>query len=348
MTLVEKAHEQSAGAAGGLKDLLIRPFDYSDADYAEVVAIDTLVYPEYPSTIEEWKDDDAKRDPKCQHQRFVAVHDGMIVGFASYGQHSGMYHPQRFNIGATVLPEHQGRGIGKALYAMLLNTLASFEPLSLRTNVREDMTRGVRFLQARGFVEDMKSWESRLHVPGFDFAPYVDAEAKMLVHGHRVATLAELMARDPDHRRKLYELIWACEQDVPHPEPQTKPDFEFFEKRHFESPNLLPEACFIALDGDEYIGLSELWASQADASELYTGLTGVRRDYRRRGVALALKLRAIAYARAHGVTTVKTWNEQHNRAMLSINEMLGFVKQPIWMSFVKTLRTENREPRTEN
>jgi GNAT superfamily N-acetyltransferase len=341
MTLVEEAREQSAGAASGLDGLRIRPFGYSDADYAGVMAVDNIVYPEYPSTIEEWKDDDARRDPKCRYGRWVAEVDGSIVGLANYHQLSGMYHPQRFQIGASVLPAYQGRGIGRALYATMLDALAPFDPLSLRSNVREDMTRGVRFLQERGFVVDMKSWESRLHVPSFDFTPYADAEAKMTAHGHRVATLAELMVRDSDHRRKLYELIWACEQDVPHPEPQTRMEQEVFEKRHFENPNLLPDACFIALDGDEYVGISELWASQADANELYTGLTGVRREYRRRGIALALKLRAIAYARAHGVTTVKTWNEQNNRAMLSINEMLGFVKQPIWINFVKTLRAEN-------
>ncbi|NJM08057.1 GNAT family N-acetyltransferase [Candidatus Gracilibacteria bacterium] len=305
MTLVEEAYERKAGAAGGLEGLHIRPFDFSDTDYVGAVAVDTIVYPEYPSTVAEWKDDDAKRDPKCHYARFVAVLDDTIVGLAEYRQSSGMYHPQRFQIGAAMYPSHQGRGIGKALYATLLDALAPFDPLSLRANVREDMERGVRFLQERGFVVDMKSWESRLPVAHFDFTPYADAEAKMVAHGYRVATLAELIARDPTTGASSMSGSGPASRMCRTPSHRPRWTSRFFEQRHFENPNLLPEACFIALDGDEYVGISELWASQASLEELYTGLTGVRRAYRRHGIALALKLRAIAYAQKHSITTIK-------------------------------------------
>src|SRR5262249_28262313 len=65
--------------------------------------------------------------------------------------------------------------------------------------------------------------------------------------------------------------------------------------------------------------------------------TGVLREYRRRGIAMALKLRAILYAKSAGYSRIKTWNEQGNRPMLSINEALGFIKQPAWIAFAKKL-----------
>ena len=68
---------------------------------------------------------------------------------------------------------------------------------------------------------------------------------------------------------------------------------------------------------------------------------GYAAPYRRRGIALALKLRGIAYAKAQGRPTIKTWNESNNRAMLAINDALGFVKQPAWIDFVKTLRDDD-------
>ena len=53
-------------------------------------------------------------------------------------------------------------------------------------------------------------------------------------------------------------------------------------------PDLIPEAYFVALDAatGEYAGMSQLWHSQG-SDDLYNGLTGVRRAYRRRGLALA-------------------------------------------------------------
>lgn len=50
---------------------------------------------------------------------------------------------------------------------------------------------------------------------------------------------------------------------------------------------------------------------------------------------MALKLKTIEYARAHGYDVIKTWNDSSNVGMLAINEKLGFVRQPAWITFVK-------------
>ena len=311
---------------------------FTDNDYEASVNVVNSVFPEYPDTVEEWRHWDAHRDPKCKFARWVAEADSQIVGYANYEQSSGMYHPRKFGIFAAVHPEYQGQGVGSALYNCLLEGLAPLEPLSLRANVREDMVRSIRFLKDRGFREDMRSWESRLNVPAFDFTPYADVEEGVRQHGIEIKTFAEL-ADDPERDQKLFELDEALVQDVPHPEPHTAVSYEFFEENLLKNPNLLPDGFFVALHHGRYVGMSNLWKSQASA-DLYTGLTGVRRDYRRKRIALALKLRAIAYAKAQGIEIVKTWNESNNRPMLSINEQLGFVKQPIWISFVNVLREE--------
>jgi len=322
-------------------NIKIRPF--SPEDYPVVVEIGNRVFPEYPETVEELRYQDEHRDPKCRFKRYVAEKGGQIVAYAQYGQSAAMYHPQKFEIMIFVAPDHQGHGIGSALYEHLLRELKPFDPITIRSFAREDYQKSVRFLEKRGFKEIMRSWESRLDVQSFDFSPYEGRIERVEAQGIKLLPLSELEG-DPRRDRKLYELEREILKDVPFPDRYTPVSFEHFVERTFKNPDFLPEAYFIALDGERYVGTSALWKSQAAPKELYTGLTGVLRGYRRRGIALALKLKGIAYAQSHGYKTIKTWNETGNEAMLSINERLGFVKQPAWITYAKELKEPEDAP----
>lgn len=319
-------------------DIRIRHFE--ERDYPQTVEINNSVFPEYPDTEDEWRHWDSHRDAKCKFQRWVIEGNapGHLLGFGGYEQYIGMYHPRKFMLGMAVRPECQGFGLGAALYDEIMAALETFEPLVVRARTRADMSRSMRFLGDRGFNEEMRDWESRLDVTTFDFTPYEGHVERVQASGIRIATLAELAA-DPDRDRKLYELEKELEQDVPSPDQITPITFEYFLEHRLGSPNLLPDAFFVAIDSEQYVGLSGLWHSHGHA-DLYTGLTGVRRSHRRRGIALALKLLGIEYAREQGRTVIKTWNESNNRAMLSINERLGYRKQPAWVNFAKVLREE--------
>ena len=94
----------------------------------------------------------------------------------------------------------------------------------------------------------------------------------------------------------------------------------------------------MAVQDGRYIGVSNLESSGV-ADRLVVGYTGVDPAFRRQGIALALKLRTIRYAVAHGNPILITSSMSNNRPMIALNERLGFIRQPAWIRFKKDLTT---------
>lgn len=317
--------------------MTIRAFDFSMADYEAVAKIWNTTYPDYPGTPEEVKKEDELRPEKIKWRRYVLVHDGQPIGFGVFLNSQGAFHPQEFWVTHVVLPVYHGRGFGKALDLHLMQGLEPFNPTKLYGFSREDLPRKTRFLQDRGYRETMRSFESRLNLDTFDSSPYTGFEEQMLARGIRLTSYAAL-ANDPQREQKIYDLHTTLDQEVPMVGTYTKPSFETFAKWHWLDDAFLPDAYMLAVAGDSYVGLSELFRSKAD-KRIRTGLTGVHRDYRKQGVAFALKLAGIEVVRKMGYGEISTWNESNNRGMLGINERLGFKKEPATIDFVKEMPT---------
>ena len=57
-------------------------------------------------------------------------------------------------------------------------------------------------------------------------------------------------------------------------------------------------------------------------------MTGVKRAWRGRGIAGALKRAEIAWAKENGYTRLETQNEERNEPILRLNERHGYVVEP--------------------
>ncbi|HEU0000030.1 MAG TPA: GNAT family N-acetyltransferase [Ktedonobacteraceae bacterium] len=314
----------------------IRPF--TPGDYAALLAISSVIYPDYAATEDELRYWDEHRDPTHKFQRWVAEQNGRVVGVAHYNQSMENHHPRKFWLDIMVHPDAQRQGIGSALYEQVVTSVKQYDPINLRGRTREDMLPGIRFLQARGFQDVWRDWESRLDVTTFDPTPYQGLEAKLRQQGIEIKTLTELES-DPERYHKLHEMENEVAQDIPSLDAITPISFEQFMDLFINNSQSSPDAHFVAVHDGEYIGTTGLWKSDADP-DFTNNLTGVKRAYRHRGIALALKLRGIAYAREHGGTTIKTWNDSPNAAMIAINMQLGFVRKIGWITFLKEFEEE--------
>ena len=312
---------------------------FAPGDYEGYKALGNRCYPDYPSTVEETRHRDEIWDhTKFFKRRIVVEEAGRIVGSGDLYHAQWAFHADKYHLDVMVDPDARRRGLGTALYEDLLRVARERKAIQLVAGVKESMTDGVEFAAHRDFKEAKRDWESRLDVSAFDATAFAEAPRRAAAEGITITTLAAELARDPESLHAVYDLDCDCGRDVPATDPFTPLPFETWRKEVLESPNSTPDGFYIAVSRDgRYLGLSNLWRSLEDPSFIWQGLTGVSREARGKGIAMALKLKTVEYARANGIREIKTWNDQRNRPMLRINEAMGFAKQPAWIEVRKDL-----------
>jgi GNAT superfamily N-acetyltransferase len=264
------------------------------------------------------------------------------VGFASYGQNLDEFAPEWLIINVEVRPEYQCRGIGTALYNQVMAGLDALDPHVLRADAFANLPQGFAFLQTRGFHEAFRETPVHLDITTFDPGPYIGLEPKLKAEGVVIKTLRELQS-DPGRDRKVYDLYCEADKDLPHEgDSIDEPAFDEWLTWDLYAPSTLQDAYFIAVRGNEYIGLREL-GKYPDSDTLLGGLLGVRREYRQRGIGLALQLRGIAYAREHGYRSLKTCTAIQNAPMQALFNKLGYARDPEWQQCQKDNNNQGRK-----
>ena len=90
-----------------------------------------------------------------------------------------------------------------------------------------------------------------------------------------------------------------------------------------------PEGSFFALADGELVGMAGLIRDDDRPDRAENSLSAVRRDWRRRGVASALKRTVLAWAAVNGLQEVYTWTQNGNAAMRAVNESLGYTTRSV-------------------
>ena len=275
----------------------IRPVE-SDADVEAWLQVRRVVLPnESAGTIEQFRSRE-RPDQLC----LLAEAGGAVVGSGIAALSDS---PGRGFVAPRVVPEVRRRGVGTALLAMLAEHVAALGVDRAGTHVDDEGSRA--FAERFGFEEIDRQVEQV-----WAAAPVA---LPAIPDGIEVVSIAER----PELLHAAYPLAQAGWEDFATAEPVTISREDFV-----RDDATLPEGSFVALSGGEIVGFSGLCAGDHEGVA-EDGLTVVRRDWRRRGLARALKALELEWAAANGYREVVTWTQRGNEGMRALNEQLGYV-----------------------
>lgn len=283
-------------------------------ELARLIAVRNVARPDDPATVEGMIDWRRQAEDMVW---LVATRDGIDVGagMALVGWHSK---PGSANVAAWTRPEARGDGVGLALYTELLRWSAERGCVEVRTTVAEDDPASLAWADRRGFREVGRDLRVVLDLTAIE-PPAVDPPA-----GIEVVTWAER----PELASGLYDVYVEADPDVPGQDEAELPDFEEWLADDMQGSSDRPEAVFMALAGDEVVGYAKLSLPHEWTGTAWHDLTGVKRAWRGRGIASALKRAQIAWAKEQGFERLSTVNEERNAPIRHLNERYGYQPEP--------------------
>ena len=245
-------------------------------DMPAFVAVWNAITPEEPVTVESQRE----RLGRERRLSLIAELDGEVVGC---GLAAPSDSPERGVAQPRVLPAARRRGIGRALLRPLIDHLEAcgFEVASAFVDGNDEGS--LTFAERFGFVEAERQVEQVWTASPVDEVPPPA--------GVTFVTIAER----PDLLRNAHPLGLEGWADMATATPVTiSLDTWLDEEATF------PEGSFVALAGGEIVGYSGLCRRPVEGTA-EDGLTVVRHDWRRRGLATALKRAELAWASRNGI-----------------------------------------------
>lgn len=307
-----------------------------DADYEAMVRISREIRPDTFDSVDDHRDwDSNQRRAGRRSSRWFASVDGETVGFGALGE-SPWLHSALRQVDVQVHPDHQHQGVGRALLERVESLARDRGAASLLGSTEEHRDRSVRFLEAAGFEEIDRDLRSTLDLATFDPDQWSETVDRVASSGVRILPVTKLEDISPDWIDRLHELYVEVESDMPIKIPidsMSRGDFEAL----ILGRRMLPEAFFVAVDGIEFVGLTQPERVDGEDDVIAQDMTGVTRRARGRGIATAMKVAAATWAKDAGYRSIRTYNAESNAPMLAVNRKIGFVLDHASIEFRRDL-----------
>lgn len=250
---------------------------------------------------------------------WLALLDGEPVGAGSCSLNLGMEEDTAAFAVACVLPRARGQGVGTAIYKHVSAHARSLGKSELMTWGYEDDAGGVAFAERHNFSVVTRKPALRLVLDRCP-RPTVDLPEEIAI-----TTLAD----NPELAEGVWETASEAMPDIPYyAVPMSAGPLAEFAARSFAGPKFIPEATFVAVRDGEVIGYAQLaWMSRA-AGVADHAMLAVRRAWRGRGIAKALKARQIIWALDNGLTELRTGNDERNASARAVNAAFAYTPLP--------------------
>jgi RimJ/RimL family protein N-acetyltransferase len=222
------------------------------------------------------------------------------------------------HVAPRVLPEKRGRGAGATVLKSLAAHAVEQGYTRAVSHVGGDDERSIAFACRFGFEEIRRDVQQVLDVQA--------GEARAVANVEFVSIEVR-----PDLLEAAYPLAQQGYEDMPVEGLDIRLDSWLTEEA------TLPAGSFAALADGAVVGYAGLMRWADDPTKAEHGLTVVRRDWRRRGLASALKERQIAWAGTHGIHRLVTYTQTGNESMQAVNARLGYVTTEVTVAFTRCL-----------
>ena len=318
----------------------IKKFKATDKEFKELTRIDNLVNHD---SIDHPDDDKRQwkiRDKSLIRDRILLYKDNVLIGALYYSQGRDKNSRTTF-FTLNIDPNYNTLNSRELLYNTMLEEIKSFNSnkmfTSLYNHPNYDLVK--QFLINNHFKLVQTNREYSCDITKIDLKKYQPLIKKLESEGIQFYDSKEEMTEFPDHYKKLEELEWAYSQDFPIPDgiEHTRPPFDHYMKilnDYYE--NFYGTDMVAVIDG-KYIGSTDLEVfPKTEPHKAWTGGLGVLKEFRRKGIATALKIKAIEKLLKKGVTEVRTDNEENN-PMYKINVALGFKPVPFSLEYMKEI-----------
>ena len=322
----------------------IKNFNETDEEFKELARIDNLVNHDSISHPDDDKREWNIRDKNIIRNRLLLYKDNTLIGVLYYSQGRSENSKTAFYT-LNLDPDYNNQGFRKLLFDKLLIEVKAFNCNLVHTSIYEhpNYSEHKKLLVKEGFKLVQTNREYSCDIRKIDIKKYRNLIRKLEKNGIKFYDSKEEMVNNhkkfPNHFKKLENLEWLLEKDIPIPDgiKHTRMPFDHWQKVCLDFYNNSYGVDIVAVKNKEYIGSTYLEVyPKAEPHKAWTGHLGVVRKFRRQGIATALKIKAIEKLLHKGVTEVRTDNEENN-PMYKINIELGFEPVPFSYDYSKEL-----------